>query len=83
MFAIVVYLSVSVASLRTAVTPLATETQEDRELALRVVAAGHAIIIACLGLVLLLQGGQEWAARTDARAAAEWERAQGVEKKEE
>jgi len=76
-FAIVVYLTVTVASLRTVVTPLAgVETAGDQVMALRVLAAGHAIIIACLGLVLLLQGGQEWAARTEAQAVAEWEAAQ-------
>lgn len=55
MFSIVVYLTVSVQSLRTIVDPIKEETREDQITALRVLAAGHAIIICCLGLVLVLQ----------------------------
>ena len=46
----------TVASLPTAVAPLAgVEEPGDQVMALRVLAAGHSIIAACLVLVLLLQ----------------------------
>ncbi|KAF9478274.1 hypothetical protein BDN70DRAFT_809127 [Pholiota conissans] len=72
-FSIVVYLTVDVQSLRTIVLPIAGETREDQVAALRVLAAGNAIIIGCLGLVLMLQAGQEWAVRTEAKALADFE----------
>ncbi|KAF9561487.1 hypothetical protein CPC08DRAFT_688829 [Agrocybe pediades] len=74
---IVVYLTVIVNSLRTVVDPIKdVDTREDQVMAMRVLAAGNVMVIACLGLILFLQAGQEWARRTEAKAIAEWEAAQ-------
>ncbi|KAH9479620.1 hypothetical protein JR316_0008215 [Psilocybe cubensis] len=73
-FAIVVYLTVNINSLRTIVDPVQNvESREDQVMAMRVLAAGNVIIIASLGLILLLQAGQEWAQRTEAQAIADYE----------
>ena len=56
MFAIGVYLSVSIPSLRTIVDPIVdVDTREDRIEAMRVLAAGNTIIMFLLGAVLCLQ----------------------------
>ncbi|KIM44905.1 hypothetical protein M413DRAFT_365901 [Hebeloma cylindrosporum] len=76
-FAIVVYLTVTINSLRTIVNPIHdVDTREDQVVAMRVLSAGNVIIILALVLILILQGGQEWAYRTEARAVAEWEEVQ-------
>ncbi|KAJ6581278.1 Shr3 amino acid permease chaperone [Mycena capillaripes] len=72
-FGLSVYFTVVVPTLRTIVTPLAEETRQDRIEAMQVLSAGNIIIMACLGLVLLLQAGQEYAKRADAREQAKVE----------
>ncbi|KAK0467318.1 Shr3 amino acid permease chaperone [Desarmillaria tabescens] len=63
-FAIAVYLTVIIPTLRTIATPLEDETREDRIEAMRVLSAANVIIVVCLGGILALQAGQEWARRT-------------------
>ena len=56
MFGVVVYLTVTVNSLRTIVNPVENvDTREDRVEAMRILSAGNVIIVACLGLILALQ----------------------------
>ncbi|KAF5316835.1 hypothetical protein D9619_006157 [Psilocybe cf. subviscida] len=70
-FSIVVYLTVTVQSLRTIVDPLpGVDTRDDQIMALKVLSAGNTIIIGCLGLILALQAGQVWASRAEAKALA-------------
>jgi len=83
-FGLAVYMTVVVPTLRTIVTPLAEETREDRVQAMRLLSAANIIIMVCLGLVLLLQAGQEYAKRADAREQAKVEaegKKKGVETK--
>lgn len=55
-FGIAMYLSVTVQSLRTIVTPVeGVDTREDRLEAMRILAAGNSIIILLLGAILCLQ----------------------------
>ncbi len=54
-FALAVYLSVTIPTLRTIVTPLELDTRSDRIEALRVLSAGNVIIGLCLGGILLMQ----------------------------
>lgn len=70
-FGIVVYLTVTVQSLRTIVDPLpGVDSRDDQLMALKVLSAGNVIIIGCLGLILTLQAGQVWASRAEAKALA-------------
>ncbi|KAJ7126611.1 Shr3 amino acid permease chaperone [Mycena crocata] len=69
-FGLAVYLTVVVPMLRTIAAPLETETRADQTEAMTVLSAGNVIIMVCLGLVLGLQAGQEYAKRADAREAA-------------
>ncbi|TEB36478.1 Shr3 amino acid permease chaperone [Coprinellus micaceus] len=79
-FAIVVYLSVVIPGLRTVADPVKdVDTKEDQIEALRVASAGNIIMIACLTLVLLLQAGQEYARRVDAKALAKAQQQVAVE----
>lgn len=56
MFGVVVYLTVSVNCLRTIVNPVENvDTREDQITAMRILSAGNVIIVACLGLILVLQ----------------------------
>lgn len=56
MFGVVVYLTVTVNSLRTIVNPVENvDTREDQVEAMRILSAGNVIIVACLGLILSLQ----------------------------
>ncbi|KAJ7604043.1 Shr3 amino acid permease chaperone [Mycena polygramma] len=80
-FALAVYLTVVVPTLRTIVTPLAEETRRDQIEAMQILSAGNIIIMGCLGLVLLLQAGQEYAKRADAKEQARVE-AEGKKKGE-
>lgn len=65
-FGIAVYLTVTIPSLRTIVTPLEqVENRGDQVDAMRVLSAGNIIIIICLGLILALQAGQEYARRKE------------------
>ena len=54
-FSIVLYVTVTIPSLRTIVTPLQEETKEIQVQALSVLCAGNVIIIVCLLAVLALQ----------------------------
>lgn len=54
-FAIALYLSVTVPALRTIVDPVEEDTREDRIEAMRVLAAGNTIIVVLLGAILALQ----------------------------
>ncbi|KAJ7224516.1 Shr3 amino acid permease chaperone [Mycena pura] len=72
-FGLAVYVTVVVPMLRTIVTPLEEETRGDRVEAMTVLSAANVIIMVCLGLVLLLQGGQEYAKRADAKEQAKLE----------
>jgi hypothetical protein len=52
----VVYLTVTISSLRTIVTPIHdVDTREDQVMAMRVLSAGNVIIIIALVLILALQ----------------------------
>jgi len=75
-FAVAVYLSVSIPSLRTVVTPADVDTLEDRIEAMRVLSAGNTIMMLILGSVLILQGGQEYARRAELRELAKIEEAE-------
>lgn len=56
MFGVVVYLTVTINSLRTIVNPVENvDTREDQVMAMQVLSAGNVIIVACLGLILVLQ----------------------------
>jgi hypothetical protein len=56
MFGVVVYLTVTIKSLRTIVNPVENvDTREDQVEAMRILSAGNVIIVACLGLILVLQ----------------------------
>lgn len=60
-FAVGVYLTVSIPSLRTIVDPVAgVDTREDRIEAMRILAAGNTIIMVLLGAVLFLQVSTEY-----------------------
>ncbi|KDR67936.1 hypothetical protein GALMADRAFT_146679 [Galerina marginata CBS 339.88] len=73
-FGVAVYLTVIIQALRTIVDPVKdVDTREDQVMAMRVLSAGNIIVTACLALILLLQAGQEWALRTEARAIADWD----------
>ncbi|KAF7430601.1 hypothetical protein PC9H_006309 [Pleurotus ostreatus] len=70
-FGIAVYITVTIPTLRTIVTPVVgVDTDEDRAEALRVLSAGNTIIILCLGAILALQAGQVYARRAEARELA-------------
>ena len=56
MFGVVVYLTVTINSLRTIVNPVENvDTRGDQVEAMRTLSAGNVIIVACLGLILVLQ----------------------------
>ena len=56
MFAVVVYLTVTINSLRTIVNPVENvDTRGDQVEAMRILSAGNVIIVACLVFVLVLQ----------------------------
>jgi len=57
------------------VTPIEEETREVQVEALSVLSAGNLIIVLCLLGVLLLQAGQEYAQRQEARERARVEEA--------
>lgn len=72
-FAISVYLAVTIPSLRTIVTPVDVDTRADRIEAMRILAAGNTIMMVVLGAILVLQGGQEYARRAEVRELAKIE----------
>lgn len=65
------YTTVVIPGIRTVADPIEEETRQDQTEALRVLAAGNTLIVICLGLVIALQAGQEWARRTEAKALAD------------
>ncbi|KAL0953420.1 hypothetical protein HGRIS_004657 [Hohenbuehelia grisea] len=70
-FSIAVYLTVTIPTLRTIVTPVPNvDTFEDRVEALGVLSAGNVIIALCFGGILALQAGQEYALRNVAAELA-------------
>lgn len=85
-FATAMYITVTIPSIRTVVTPVeGVDTREDQIEALRVLSAGNTLIIVLLGGVLALQGGQEWARRLEMKevakiAAEEAKEREGVKK---
>ncbi|KAF8316766.1 Shr3 amino acid permease chaperone [Clavulina sp. PMI_390] len=72
---IIIYISVTIPTLRTVVAPLAEETIKDQREALSVLSAGNTLIVLTLVGVLLLQGGQEYARRQELKEAQEAEAA--------
>ncbi|KAK7679454.1 hypothetical protein QCA50_017508 [Cerrena zonata] len=67
-FAIAVYLSVNIPSSRTIATPVENvDTREDQIEALRLLSAGNIIMIVLLGGILVLQAGEEYVRRIEAR----------------
>ncbi|KIK07728.1 hypothetical protein K443DRAFT_672990 [Laccaria amethystina LaAM-08-1] len=74
-FGIAVYLTVTIPSLRTIVTAVEqVDSRGEQVDAMRVLSAGNVIIIICLGLILALQAGQEYARRKDCLALAAGEK---------
>jgi len=73
MFGVLLYMTVVIPGLRTVCVPIEGETRDVQIEALRVLAAGNTLIAGCLGLVLALQGGQEWARRADSKALVEYQ----------
>lgn len=70
-FALGVYLTVSIPSLRTIVDPvIGVDTREDRIEAMRILSAGNTIIMFLLGAVLSLQAGEEYSRRYEAKVMA-------------
>ncbi|KAG1746730.1 Shr3 amino acid permease chaperone [Suillus paluster] len=72
-FAVAVYLAVTVPSLRTIVTPVEVDTRADRIEAMQILAAGNTIMMVVLTAILVLQGGQEYARRAEVRELAKIE----------
>ncbi|KIL00768.1 hypothetical protein PAXRUDRAFT_821349 [Paxillus rubicundulus Ve08.2h10] len=75
-FAVSVYLAVTIPSLRTVVTPAEVDTRDDRIEAMRILSAGNTIMMVVLGAILILQGGQEYARRAELRELARIEEAE-------
>ncbi|CAL1714864.1 unnamed protein product [Somion occarium] len=70
-FAIAVYLSVGVPASRTIATPVeGVDTREDQVEALRILSAGNVIIIVMLIGILVLQAGEEYVRRVEAKELA-------------
>ncbi|KAF8742526.1 hypothetical protein AX14_003924 [Amanita brunnescens Koide BX004] len=80
-FSVSVYLTVTIPALRTIAAPLPADARETRIEAVRVLSAGNIIMMFALIGVLALQGGQEYARRTDASLRARLEEKEIVEKK--
>ncbi|EIN06174.1 hypothetical protein PUNSTDRAFT_54452 [Punctularia strigosozonata HHB-11173 SS5] len=70
MLAIVVYMTVTIPSMRTIVDPVDVDTRADRIEALRILAAGNTIMMGLLGAVICLQAGQEYTNRLMAKELA-------------
>jgi len=70
-FAISVYITVTIPALRTIVNPVVgVDTRDDQIEAMRVLSAGNTIMVVLLGAVLILQAGEEYARRADAKELA-------------
>ncbi|KAF8141697.1 Shr3 amino acid permease chaperone [Boletus edulis] len=76
LFTISVYLAVTIPCLRTMVTPAEVDTMDDRIEALKILSAGNTIMMLVLAAILGLQGGQEYARRTEQRELAKLEKAE-------
>ncbi|KAF8633255.1 hypothetical protein AX15_001447 [Amanita polypyramis BW_CC] len=74
MLSVAIYLTVTIPALRTIVTPLPEETRDVRIEAVRVLSAGNVLMMIALVGVLLLQAGQEYARRSEARLRAQFEK---------
>ncbi|KIY70812.1 hypothetical protein CYLTODRAFT_419486 [Cylindrobasidium torrendii FP15055 ss-10] len=81
-FALAVYFTVTLPTLRTVVEPLAEDSVWVRGEALRVLSAGNIIIALCLGAILVMQAGQEYAHRTDLETVKAVEASEKVKKTE-
>jgi len=85
-FGIAVYVAVTIPALRTIVTPIKdVDTREDQIEALRILAAGNTIIVVILGAILVLQAGQEYTKRLEAKELAKFqarEKAASADKKD-
>ena len=77
------YTTVVIPGIRTVADPIPEETRQDQTEALRVLAAGNTLIVICLGLVLALQAGQEWARRTEAKSLEAATRSPPAQREEE
>ncbi|KAI0060922.1 hypothetical protein BV25DRAFT_1908138 [Artomyces pyxidatus] len=76
-FGVAMYTTVTIPALRTIAEPVAgVDTREDQIEAMRVLSAGNTVVIVLLGAVLVMQGGQEWARRWEARELAKIEAAE-------
>jgi len=81
-FGLCVYLTVTVPGLQTIVEPAEGDEEVAARLdALRILSAGNILIMFCLGGILVLQAGQEYASRAEATARAEAQKEQRKEKK--
>ncbi|KAI0272661.1 Shr3 amino acid permease chaperone [Gloeopeniophorella convolvens] len=70
-FAIAMYTTVTIPAIQTVVAPVeGVDTRQDQVEAMRVLSAGNTLMMALLGGILALQGGQEWARRLEARELA-------------
>lgn len=76
-FAVAVYVAVTIPSLRTIVHPAEVDSREDRVEAMRILAAGNTIMMVVLATILILQSGQAYAARVESNELA---KADGAEK---
>ena len=65
------------------VEPMAQDSREDRVEAMRVLSAANVIILVCLGAILALQAGQEYARRVEAAALARIEAENRPQKEKE
>nr|KAI0047254.1 hypothetical protein FA95DRAFT_1606263 [Auriscalpium vulgare] len=73
-FGVAMYTTVTIPALQTVANPIKdVDTRDDQVDALRILSAGNVVNMALLGLVLVLQGGQEWARRVEARELAKIE----------
>ncbi|KAK2465627.1 hypothetical protein APHAL10511_002171 [Amanita phalloides] len=81
MFSVSVYLTVTVPALRTIAMPLPEESLQVRIEAIRVLSAGNIMMMIALVGVLVLQAGQEYAKRMEARVRAQTTEKEATEKK--
>lgn len=69
-FAIAVYLTVTIPALKAVVNPAEVDSEFTLDQNLGLLGAGNTIIAGLLVLILVLQGGQEYAKRAEARELA-------------
>jgi len=78
-FAIAVYLTVTIPALRTVSQPLPEEARSTRLEAIRVLSAGNVLMMVALVGILLMQAGQEYAKRKEGQIQAQKEEAKKKE----